>query len=44
VIARHVDGESYGEIAARLACSESVVRQRVSLGLRALRARLGEVR
>jgi RNA polymerase sigma factor (sigma-70 family) len=44
VIARHVDGESYAEIATRLACSESVVRQRVSRGLRALRARLGETR
>jgi RNA polymerase sigma factor (sigma-70 family) len=42
VLARHVDGDSYAEIAQRLACSESVVRQRVSRGLRALRARLGE--
>src|SRR4051794_29741623 len=40
VLARHVDGESYAEIAARLACSESVVRQRVSRGLRTLRARM----
>jgi RNA polymerase sigma-70 factor (ECF subfamily) len=42
VLAHHIDGESYAEIAQRLACSESVVRQRVSRGLRALRARLGE--
>jgi RNA polymerase sigma-70 factor (ECF subfamily) len=40
VLARHVDGESYAEIAQRLACSESVVRQRVSRGLRTLRTRL----
>jgi RNA polymerase sigma-70 factor (ECF subfamily) len=44
VIARHVDGESYAEIAERLACSQSVVRQRVSRGLRTLRSRLGEGR
>jgi RNA polymerase sigma factor (sigma-70 family) len=44
VIARHVDGESYAEIARRLACSQSVVRQRVSRGLRALRTRLQEGR
>jgi RNA polymerase sigma-70 factor (ECF subfamily) len=42
VVARHVDGESYAEIAQRLGCSESVVRQRVSRGLRTVRARLGE--
>jgi RNA polymerase sigma-70 factor (ECF subfamily) len=42
--AHHVDGESYAQIAERLACSESVVRQRVSRGLRTLRARLGEQR
>jgi RNA polymerase sigma factor (sigma-70 family) len=40
VVARHVDGESYAEIADRLACSQSVVRQRVSRGLRTLRTRL----
>jgi RNA polymerase sigma-70 factor (ECF subfamily) len=40
VLARHVDGESYAEIAQRLSCSESVVRQRVSRGLRTLRTRL----
>jgi RNA polymerase sigma factor (sigma-70 family) len=44
VVARHVDGESYAEIAQRLACSESVVRQRVSRGLRTLRTRLQEGR
>ena len=44
VIAHHVDGESYAEIAERLACSESVVRQRVSRGLRTLKTRLQEGR
>jgi RNA polymerase sigma-70 factor (ECF subfamily) len=44
VLAHHVDGESYAEIAARLACSQSVVRQRVSRGLRTLRTRLEEGR
>jgi RNA polymerase sigma-70 factor (ECF subfamily) len=44
VMARHLDGESYAEIAERLACSPSVVRQRVSRGLRALRTRLEEGR
>lgn len=39
--ARHLDGGSYAEIAARLTCSESVVRQRVSRGLRTLRTQLG---
>lgn len=39
--ARHVEGDSYAEIAARLTCSESVVRQRVSRGLRTLRTQLG---
>lgn len=42
VLARHVEGASYAEIATRLRCSESVVRQRVSRGLRALRLRLEE--
>jgi RNA polymerase sigma factor (sigma-70 family) len=42
VVARHVDGESYAQIAKRLACSESVVRQRVSRGLRTVRTRLEE--
>ena len=40
VLARHVVGESYSELADRLGCSESVVRQRVSRGLRTLRTRL----
>ena len=44
VLAHHVDGESYAEIAQRLACSQSVVRQRVSRGLRTLRNRLEEGR
>lgn len=44
LLARHLDGESYAEIAERLACSESVVRQRVSRGLRTLRTRLEEGR
>ncbi|HZO36403.1 MAG TPA: RNA polymerase sigma factor [Solirubrobacteraceae bacterium] len=44
VIARHVDGDAYAEIAERLACSESVVRQRVSRGLATLRAQLEEGR
>ncbi|HWT93570.1 MAG TPA: RNA polymerase sigma factor [Solirubrobacteraceae bacterium] len=42
IVARHVDGLEYAEIAARLRCSESVVRQRVSRGLRVLRERLRE--
>jgi RNA polymerase sigma-70 factor (ECF subfamily) len=40
VRARHIDELGYGEIAAALQCSESVVRQRVSRGLRALRIQL----
>lgn len=40
--ARHLDGASYEEIAARLRCSQSVVRQRVSRGLRALHTRIKE--
>jgi RNA polymerase sigma-70 factor (ECF subfamily) len=40
--ARHLDGSSYEDIAARLRCSESVVRQRVSRGLRTLQARIEE--
>jgi RNA polymerase sigma-70 factor (ECF subfamily) len=38
---RVLDEASYDELAARLQCSESVVRQRVSRGLKALRAQLG---
>jgi RNA polymerase sigma factor (sigma-70 family) len=38
--ARVLQERDYGEIAAELSCSEAVVRQRVSRGLRALRTRL----
>lgn len=38
--ARVVDERPYAEIAAEMACSESVVRQHVHRGLRGLRARL----
>jgi RNA polymerase sigma factor (sigma-70 family) len=44
VLAHHVDGESYAEIAERLECSESVIRQRVSRGLRTLRTQIGDGR
>lgn len=37
---RVVEEESYAELAARLRCSQSVVRKRVSRGLRTLRERL----
>jgi DNA-directed RNA polymerase specialized sigma24 family protein len=37
-----VQGEEYADIAARLHCSESVVRKRVSRGLAGLRGRLEE--
>ena len=40
--ARIVDEDEYAEIAARLGCSEALVRQRVSRGLRRLRAAMGE--
>ena len=40
LLARVVDERSYAEIAARLACSESVVRQHVHRGLRRLRHEL----
>ena len=40
ILARVVDEQSYGEIATRLRCSESVVRQRVSRGLARLRTQL----
>jgi RNA polymerase sigma-70 factor (ECF subfamily) len=40
VLARVVDERDYSEIAADLACSEMVVRKRVSRGLRVLRERL----
>ena len=38
--ARYFEERGYGEIAAELACSESVVRKRVSRGLAALRVQL----
>lgn len=41
VRARVIEERDYAEIAAELACSEAVVRQRVSRGLRTLRGRLG---
>jgi RNA polymerase sigma-70 factor (ECF subfamily) len=44
VLARIVDERDYEEIAGALATSELVVRKRVSRGLAALRARLGETR
>ncbi len=40
VRARVLDGRAYGEIASELRCSESVVRKRVSRGVRAIRARM----
>jgi RNA polymerase sigma factor (sigma-70 family) len=42
VVARIIDERSYEEIAAELQCSKSVVRQRVSRGLRALRSDMEE--
>ena len=39
---RLVEEREYGEIAARLECSEQVVRQRVHRGLKTLRANLRE--
>ncbi|MGO9957619.1 MAG: RNA polymerase sigma factor [Solirubrobacteraceae bacterium] len=42
VLARIVDERSYADIAAEVACSEMVVRKRVSRGLRILRERLEE--
>jgi RNA polymerase sigma factor (sigma-70 family) len=44
VEARVVQERGYGEIADALDCSEAVVRQRVSRGLRTLRLRLGSER
>jgi RNA polymerase sigma factor (sigma-70 family) len=41
---RVLQERDYTELAASLACSESVVRQRVSRGLRALRGRLEQTR
>lgn len=42
VHARVIDERPYHDIAAELRCSESVVRQRVSRGLRRVRAKLAE--
>jgi RNA polymerase sigma-70 factor (ECF subfamily) len=42
VLARVVEDRGYAEIATELNCSEAVVRQRVSRGLRALRTRIEE--
>jgi len=44
VLAHVIDEREYRDIAGDLRCSESVVRKRVSRGLQALRARLGESR
>jgi RNA polymerase sigma factor (sigma-70 family) len=42
LLARLVEERDYGEIAARMSCSEQVVRQRVHRGLKTLRANLRE--
>jgi RNA polymerase sigma factor (sigma-70 family) len=44
VRARVIDEREYGEIAVELGCSQQVVRQRVSRGLRTLRTRLEDAR
>jgi RNA polymerase sigma-70 factor (ECF subfamily) len=44
VLARVVDERPYAEIADQMQCSELLVRQRVSRGLRALRAQIQEPR
>jgi DNA-directed RNA polymerase specialized sigma24 family protein len=41
---RVLEDRAYGELAVELRCSESVVRQRVSRGLRSLRARMEQNR
>jgi RNA polymerase sigma-70 factor (ECF subfamily) len=41
VVGRVLEERDYAELAVELECSEMVVRQRVSRGLRALRSRLG---
>ncbi|HKG04447.1 MAG TPA: RNA polymerase sigma factor [Conexibacter sp.] len=43
ILAHVVEEQDYEQIAARLRCSQSVIRQRVSRGLRALRNNLEEV-
>jgi len=40
IVSRIIDERPYDEIASQLACSESVVRQRVSRGLKNLRAQV----
>lgn len=42
VVARVIDERSYDEIAAAMHCSNALVRQRVSRGLKALRSNVGE--
>ncbi len=42
IVSRVIDERPYDEIASELACSESVVRQRVSRGLKNLRAKVEE--
>jgi RNA polymerase sigma-70 factor (ECF subfamily) len=44
LLARVVDERPYAEIAAQMACSELLVRQRVSRGLRTLRSRMEDPR
>jgi RNA polymerase sigma factor (sigma-70 family) len=44
VVGRVLDERAYAELAVELECSEMVVRQRVSRGLRAMRSRLGGAR
>ena len=44
ITGRVIDEQAYGQLAAALCCSESVVRQRVSRGLRSLRARLEQAK
>ena len=44
VLARVVEERPYTEIAERMACSEMVVRQRVSRGLRTLRTQMEELK
>jgi RNA polymerase sigma-70 factor (ECF subfamily) len=41
VVGRVLQERDYADLAVELSCSEMVVRQRVSRGLRAMRAKLG---
>ena len=41
IVGRVIEERDYAELAVELECSEMVVRQRVSRGLRALRSRMG---